>query len=833
MNEAAKYPRGADLAIGFALIGDNREDLSFCAELTITNSGRVPLPSAGWAIYFNFCRMIRPDSVVGEFGIGHVNGDLMRLAPAAACTSLRPGQSRKIGFTGGLWLLQETDAPDGFYIVYADGTPGAFAEAIGDPEIQPFGHRDQLMRGAQDLIPVETPALRFARNQATPLLPAEAISRITPTPRSASYPGGAFALGADATISGGSDLSSEALYLRHVLAKLMTGKLAIAANGHGEVTLRIDAGLGDAYRLAVGAEGIAITGGSAAAVFHGIQSLLQLLPVEAWRQPQRSLSVPFCAVEDAPRFGYRGLHFDVARNFSDKGTVLRVLDMMALYKLNTLHFHLTDDEGWRLEIPSLPELTGLGSRRGFTQDETDCLIPSFGSGADQRGHQGSGFYSRQDFIEILRYAKTRHIEIIPEIDLPGHARAAIRAMQSRWRRLMAEDRPTEAAAYRLDDPDDQSSYESVQHWRDNVVCIAAEPVYRFFDTVVRDVKAMYDEANIPLRTIHTGGDEVPHGAWEASPLCRDFMQRQGLADIHALHDHFLTRLRDILAGCGIAMAGWEEIALKHQEGPAQPDPRLLGGDVRTYVWNNVWGWGQEDIAYRLANLGYKVVLCNVTNLYLDLAYEKDPAEPGYYWGGYIDTRKVFSFCPLDIYTTASTTLLGQPLDPAKLAEKVRLTPEGESRILGIQGHLWAENVRSRARAEYLLMPRLIAVAERAWAKDPGWTGIAEAAPRQAAMDRDWAEFANRLGQRELPRLDGFLGGILYRVPVPGAAFGDGVCQANCEAPGLALRYTLDGSDPEPHSPLYAKPVPLPRGAVFKVAGFTTSGRRSRVASIAG
>ena len=831
MNEAAKYPRGADLGLRFALLANDPEALTFSAELTLANNGRVPLPGTGWAIYFNFSRMVQPAGVTGEVAISHVNGDLLRLAPEAGCAGLRPGQSRRIGFTGGLWLLQETDAPLGFYIVYADGTPGAFAEPIGDPEILPFPQ--PLVRGTQDQVPVETPALRFARNAAMPALPEDAIGRITPTPRSARYLAGSFALDADATISGGTDLSGEALYLRHALTQLMTGKPAIAADGHGEIVLRLDAALGTAYRLAVGPDGIAITGGTQAAVFHGIQSFLQLLPTGAWRQNQRSLAVPHCLVEDAPRFAYRGLHFDVARNFSDKQTVLRVLDLMALYKLNTLHFHLTDDEGWRLEIPSLPELTGLGSRRGFTQDETDCLLPSFGSGADQRAQQGSGCYSRQDFVEILRYAKTRHIEIIPEIDLPGHARAAIKAMQSRWRRLMAERRPEEAGAYRLDDPDDASSYESVQHWKDNVICIAAEPAYRFFETVVHDIKGMYDEANLKLRTLHVGGDEVPHGAWDGSPICRAYRTAHDLPDTTALLGHFLNRLRRILADCGVAMAGWEEIALSHQDGRAQPDPRLLGGDVLTYVWNNVWGWGQEDIAYRLANLGYQVVLCNVTNLYLDLACDKDPAEPGYYWGGYIDTRTVFEFCPLDIYATAGTDVLGRPLDPAKLEEKARLTPDGAARILGIQGQLWAENVRSRARAEYLLMPRLIAVAERAWAADPGWSGIADPAARRAAVDHDWADFAHRLGQRELPRLDGILGGISYRVPLPGAVFRDGFCHANCETPGLALRYTLDGRDPDAESPLYHGPVPLPRGGVFKVACFTTTGRRSRVASVAG
>jgi hexosaminidase len=818
MPETAKYPRGTDLAIGFALLGNDRTALTFRTELTLTNRGQVPLPSQGWAIYFNFCRLIEPESVEGGAAVAHVNGDLMRLAPNPSF-GLRPGESCRIRFTGALWLLQETDAPDGFFIAYADGTPGAFAERIGDAEIAPFP-ADQLMRGENDVVPVETAALRFARNEKLTLLPAEAVGRITPTPRRAVYGAEQYRIGADAAIAADPALAAEAAYLHEALGKL-------AENHGGAVALRLDTGLGDGYRLEIGAAGVALTGGSAAAVFHGLQSLLQLAPVEAWRQKLPGLDLPFCTIEDAPRFGYRGLHFDVARNFSGKATVLRVLDLMALYKLNTLHFHLTDDEGWRLEIPSLPELTGLGARRGFSPDEADCLIPSFGSGADPHGTQGSGFYSRADFIEILRHAARRHIEMIPEIDLPGHARAAILAMRSRWHRLMAEGH-NEAETYRLDDPEDRSAYESVQHWHDNVVCIGRESVYRFVDTVVGDIKAMFAEAGAPLRAIHVGGDEVPQGAWEASPICRQVMQREGLADTHALLGWYLERLRKLLAGHGLAMAGWEEIALKR----SAVEPRLLGGDVRTYVWNNVWGWGQEDIAYRLANLSYPVVLCNVTNLYLDLAYEKDPAEPGYYWGGYIDTRKAFEFCPLDIYATAETNVLGQALAPDKLAGMVRLTPEGAKNIIGMQALLWAENIRSRARAEYLLMPRLIAMAERCWAPDPSWSTIVDPAARQAAMDRDWTEFASRLGRYELPRLDGFLGGIGYRVPVPGAVIRDGWAFANVEAPGLTLRYTLDGSAPEPHSPVYTKPVPLSDNAVFQVAAFTVTDRRSRIAGAA-
>jgi hexosaminidase len=232
---------------------------------------------------------------------------------------------------------------------------------------------------------------------------------------------------------------------------------------------------------------------------------------------------------------------------------------------------------------------------------------------------------------------------------------------------------------------------------------------------------------------------------------------------------------------------------------------------------------REDSAFRLANAGYQVVLCSVANLYLDFAYEKDPQEPGYYWGGYINAKKVFDFCPRNPFLGVSVNLLGEPLPPGLVARMEPLAPEAFERLLGIQGQLWGENIRSANDLEYLLLPRLLPLAERAWACDPGWDQLLDSPDLQARMARDWNEFANRLGRRELPRLDGFLGGMGYRVPVPGALLRDGVLHANIDLPGFVLRYTTDGSEPTMASPVYA-PI---RTAQATVAAFTTSGRRGR------
>ncbi|MGL4995410.1 MAG: family 20 glycosylhydrolase, partial [Deefgea sp.] len=316
----------------------------------------------------------------------------------------------------------------------------------------------------------------------------------------------------------------------------------------------------EAYSLDITADTITITGASAHGVFNALQSLRQLFPIAAFLNPQSTLAVPCGKVVDAPRFAYRGMHLDVGRNFSSKESVLRLLDCMALYKLNQFHFHVTDDEGWRLEIPSLPELTEIGSKRGFTQNEHHNLVPCFGSGGDVSNAAGTGFYTREDFIEILKFATARHIEVVPEIDVPGHARAAIKAMNMRYSRLMQTGNETEAKQYLLCDFDDASEYESVQLWHDNVICIGQESCYNFIETVLHDIQAMYQAAGAPFTTMHTGGDEVPHGAWEKSPICQAFMKEQGMTTILELQNYFLARYRDLLKKYGLVFGGWEEIA---------------------------------------------------------------------------------------------------------------------------------------------------------------------------------------------------------------------------------------------------------------------------------
>jgi hexosaminidase len=249
-----------------------------------------------------------------------------------------------------------------------------------------------------------------------------------------------------------------------------------------------------------------------------------------------------------------------------------------------------------------------------------------------------------------------------------------------------------------------------------------------------------------------------------------------------------------------------------------------------YVWNNVWGWGREDAAYRLANAGYDVVLSNATHLYFDLASEKDPYEPGYYWAGFVNMRAPFEFNPFDVFQNARVNSMGQPLADNQFADRVRLSVEGRKHILGIQGQLWSENLRSADRLEYMAFPRTIALAERAWAPEPDFAASEDKATRELERARAWNRFANCLGQRELPRLDYLFGGVGYRISPPGATIRDGRLHANVAFPGLKICYSTNGDEPTTASAIYHAPIAIENRVLLRT--FDSRGRGSRTVTVA-
>ena len=313
-------------------------------------------------------------------------------------------------------------------------------------------------------------------------------------------------------------------------------------------------------------------------------------------------------IEDWPDNQYRGFMLDVARDFRPVEEVLKVIDLMAQYKFNVLHFHLGDDEAWCLEIKDLPDLTDFSGHHALPDwdlQETEALKPTCNGRINN-----ITYYSSEEYKQILRYAWERHIAVIPEFDAPGHSRASIKAMQAYERRTGDSD-------MRLQDASDTSRYWSAQDYTDNVLSVYLPSVYNFYGTVFDEVIRLHKEAEVPLMAIHIGGDEVPSGAWSNQ-------------DRKAMKDLFTNKMLELAEQRDIKLAGWEDIAKGIEPATAE---RLK----KSLLFVNIWTSKGID------NL--PVVLSPATNNYIDLAYSADPEELGLFWAGFVDERKTYSMNP--------------------------------------------------------------------------------------------------------------------------------------------------------------------------------------------
>jgi hexosaminidase len=323
-----------------------------------------------------------------------------------------------------------------------------------------------------------------------------------------------------------------------------------------------------------------------------------------------------------------------------------------------------------------------------------------------------------------------------------------------------------------------------------------------------------------------GGDEVPEGAWERSPAVQQLLKSDPtVKDLRGLWTHFFVRVRDILKKRGIALYGWEELVMEKAslEGSrvvsTKADFIRDGGMVDAW-WNDK---PNEGVPYSIANAGYRTVLTCFDYFYFDLSNLPSFDEPGDAWVGYLDVMKTFSFIPYDYYRNNFTSMRGVRYPENYFKDKTKLREEAKKNIMGIQGALWGENLTEPELFEYQVFPRVMAVAERGWAKDPDWA-TASAAEYDRAFTRDWSAFANVLGKRELPKLDFYHGGYGYRVPPPGVKRIDGKIMANALFPGMIIRYTTDGSEPTVNSMRYSEPI-VAKGTIrFKC--FATNGRAS-------
>ena len=513
---------------------------------------------------------------------------------------------------------------------------------------------------------------------------------------------------------------------------------------------RIDDTRNDYWRASVTADSVVVYTNST----HP-EAVLAMLERRIAESADAEGRVPAAEIEDWADYAYRGMMIDVARNFTGKDDMKRIIDIIARYGLNTLHFHVGDDEGWRVEIPALPELTQVGARRGYTPTDDAPFLKGIYSGngnPDDNTTPANGFYTVDDYVELLRYADSLGVTIVPEFDSPGHSRAAIRAMEHRYR-------TTGDASLRLIHDGDTSQYTSAQSFHDNIMNPALEGPYKFWGIVFDALADIHARAGVAMPIVHVGGDEVPSHAWDGSEAARKLMADSGMTHQRELHAHFMERVARLAAERGIRIAGWQEVALGHSKAY---DDAVRPVVAAVNCWTNA-----GDNGRKIASNVDPLILTNEDYLYFDQTPTTHPEEPGLTWGGIVD-----EFRPLHATIDA--------LCPAD--------PDVQANVAGVSGTLFAETVRSRAMIERYILPRLLGLAERAHHARPTISDTEYFGALTAEMPRWQADGTN------------------FYLRQPGIRrTADGKIEMN-DAYGLGeIRYTLDGSQPTRESALYSAP----------------------------
>lgn len=416
------------------------------------------------------------------------------------------------------------------------------------------------------------------------------------------------------------------------------------------------------YHMVVNENGVDIFSTTASGLFYGVQSLMQLI-----QQEQNSWKIPTVTITDFPRFAWRGLHLDVCRHFFPVEFVKRYIDLMAQYKFNTFHWHLTEDQGWRIEIKKYPKLATTAAYRKET------LIGHYSDQPHQfDGQRYGGYYTQEEIKEVVDYAAKRFVTIVPEIEMPGHALAALSA----YPHLGCTGGPYEAATL----------------WGvfDDVFCAGQESTFKFLEDVLDEVIALF-----PGEYIHVGGDECPKTRWEKCAHCQKRIKTEGLHDEHELQSYFITRMEKYLNSKGKKLIGWDEIL----EGGLAPNAAVMS-------------WRGEEGGIAAAQAGHHVVMSPGFALYFD-HYQGEPKDEPVSFGGNTPLKKVYEYDPA----------------PASLSQ------EEMSYILGAQANLWTEYIKTTQQAEYMAYPRALALAEVAWSpkENRDWNNFVQRLPHQFVL----------------------------------------------------------------------------------------------------
>lgn len=578
---------------------------------------------------------------------------------------------------------------------------------------------------------------------------------IIPTPQSLVQHDGFFRLGSNTAIAAASPEAKTVAEFFAAKMRTATG-LNIQVAEKGNIQLSIDPSLDvandEGYTLDVTKDGAVVVAKTAQGLFYGMQSFLQLLPAEI-ESPSKvngiAWQAPAVSIKDAPRFGYRGIMLDPCRHFMPVENVKKYLDVLSLFKMNRMHWHLTDDQGWRIEIKKYPKLTEIASKR-----------------IDGEGTEHSGYYTQEEIKEIVKYAADRFITVVPELELPGHEMAAI------------------AAYPNLSCKGEQGTPRVIWGVEDIVMCPGKEDMFTFLQDVIDEMVPLF-----PSEYFHIGGDECPKISWKNCPLCQKRIKEEGLkADSkhsaeERLQSYVIQRMEKYLATKGKKIIGWDEIL----EGGLAPSATVMS-------------WRGEDGGIAAALMDHTVIMTPGGNgMYLD-AYQGDSKIEPVTIGGYTLLEKTYSYDPIP------DTLVAM----------------GKSNyILGVQGNTWSEYMYDEAKRDYMVFPRILAVAEI------GWTNLDR---------KDYKDFERRI-ENAYVRLDGHA--INYHIPQPEqpngscnfVAFTDKASLEFKTTRPIKMVYTLDGSEPTPVSTAYTAPIEITETTTLKIASVLPSGKMSPIRTI--
>jgi hexosaminidase len=484
----------------------------------------------------------------------------------------------------------------------------------------------------------------------------------------------------------------------------------------------------EGYELKIGENSILIASKNSKGAFYAVQSLLQLMPIKS---NGLAIAIPCLELQDEPQFKYRGMHLDVGRHFFSVDFIKKYIDLMARLKMNTFHWHLTEDQGWRIEIKKYPKLQEIAAFRNET------LVGHYNNQPHQfDGKKYGGFYTQEQIKEVVAYANTRQVTIIPEIEMPGHSQAAIAAYPA----LGCTGEQVEVAT----------------KWGvfDEVYC-PKESTFKFLEDVIDEVVTLF-----PGKYIHIGGDEAPKTNWKRCAHCQRLIKEKGLKDEHGLQSYFIARMEKYINSKGKQIIGWDEIL----EGGLAPNATVMS-------------WRGTSGAIEAAKEGHDVILTPGSHCYFDHYQSEDENEP-LAIGGFLPLEKVYHFNPI----------------PKELTE------EESKYVLGAQGNVWTEYMKTEKQVEYMAFPRVVALSEVVWS---------------SPENKNYSDFINRLEQyqKRLDQLDVNYANHMYSVKGElKNTEGNVTYQLNATSSSYPIYYATDKSAP---SKLYVNPIPVDSSMTIK------------------